>query len=201
MIDDIVFIVDDDPGICDSLRLLLEITGFKALSFGSAEAFLADSSIKQGCLITDVHMPGMSGLDLLEEVASRQFNLAVIVMTGQADIPLAVRAMKAGAIDFLEKPFDGMRLTESVRRALELGKTPPSPKEEGRTARKLLTYLSSRERLVLDRLVEGHPHKAVAEDLGISPRTVEVHRAHIMLKMYASNLADLVRAVMVAQNI
>jgi two-component system response regulator FixJ len=200
MSNEYVFIVDDDPAIRDSIRMLLDAAGLTTRGFNSAEAFLADASTKRGCLIADVRMPGMSGLDLLEEIGCRQLNLPVIVMTGHADIPLAVRAMKAGAADFLEKPFDGARLTESVRRAVELGRRTHPQNEETRTAKKLLTHLSSRERTVLERLVEGQPNKAVAHELGISPRTVEIHRAHIMLKMYASNLADLVRAVLMAQS-
>jgi two-component system response regulator FixJ len=194
---ELVSIVDDEADIRDSLRLLLEAAGFKARTFSSAEAFLAEPSV-QGCLIADVRMPGMSGLELLEETTRRRLHLPVIIITGHADIPLAVRAMKAGAVDFLEKPFSGTRLTESVRRALEMGPRTPPQKEEAQAARKLLTHLSSRERTVLERLVQGHPNKNVAHELGISARTVEIHRAHIMLKMDASSLADLVRAVLTA---
>ena len=199
MSNECVFVVDDDAGIRDSMRILLGASGFKARGFGPAEAFLADNALKRGCLIADVRMPGMSGLELLEELGRRQLHLPVIVMTGHADIPLAVRAMKAGAIDFLEKPLDGKHLMESVRRGLELGTR--SKKEDSKTAKRLLTHLSPRERTVLDKLVQGQPNKIVAHELGISPRTVEIHRAHIMLKMDASNLADLVRTVLVAQNL
>jgi two-component system response regulator FixJ len=200
MTPDCIFIVDDDADVRDSLRLLLNAEGFTTRAFGSAEGFLSDSPEKRGCLIADVRMPGMSGLELLEDVRRRQWHLPVIIMTGHADIPLAVRAMQAGAVDFLEKPFSATRLTESLRRALELGALAHHQEEEARAARKLLTHLSSRERMVLDRLVEGTPNKAVAHELGISARTVEIHRAHIMLKMDASNLADLVRAVLTAQS-
>jgi two-component system response regulator FixJ len=198
MTHDSVFIVDDDTGIRDSLRSLLEAAGFKTCGFISAEGFLADASAKRGCLIADVRMPGMNGLELLGEIRQRQWHLPVIVMTSHADIPLAVRVMKAGAVDFLEKPFASTRLTDSVQRALELG--PGPQKEETRAARKLLTHLSSRERTVLEKLVQGQPNKTVAHELGISARTVEIHRAHIMLKMDASSLADLVRAVLIAQS-
>jgi len=177
----------------------LEAAGFKVFCFGSAEAFLADVTVKRGCLIADIRMPDMGGLALLKEIERRQLRLPVILMTGHADIPLAVQAMRAGASDFLEKPFGGARLTESVKRAVELGCRSPTKKEEARAAKQLLTHLSSRERTVLDRLVEGRPSRSVAHELGISPRTVEIHRAHIMLKMYASNLADLVRTVVKAQ--
>jgi two-component system response regulator FixJ len=200
MSNETVFIVDDDADIRDSLRLLLEAAGHTACGFGSAEEFLADKSAKHGCLIADVRMPGLSGMELLEEITRRQANLPVILITGHADIPLAVRAMKAGAVDFLEKPFGGARLTDSVRRALDLDRRKQTRQDETRAARKLLTHLSSRERTVLERLVQGQPNKSVAHELGISARTVEIHRAHIMLKMDAANLADLVRAVLTAQS-
>ena len=200
MTHDSVFIVDDDADIRDSLRSLLEAAGFKTCGFASAEGFLADASAKRGCLIADVRMPGMSGLELLGEIRQRRWHLPVIVMTGHADIPLAVRVMNAGAVDFLEKPFASTRLTESVQRALELGPGLRPQNEATRTARKLLAHLSSRERTVLEKLVQGQPNKTVAHELGISARTVEIHRAHIMLKMDASSLADLVRAVLTAQS-
>jgi two-component system response regulator FixJ len=200
MSNEYVFIVDDDASVRDSIRMLSEAAGLKTRGFPSAEAFLADASPKRGCLIADVRMPGMSGMELQEEIGRRHPQLPVIVITGHADIPLAVRAMKAGAVDFLEKPFDGARLMESVRRAMELGSKTRSRKEETRAARRLLDHLSQRERTVLDRLVQGQPNKIVAYELGISARTVEIHRAHIMLKMDASSLADLVRAVLMAQS-
>lgn len=197
---DCVFLVDDDADIRASLRLLLTAEGFATSSFAAAEAFLADPGEKRGCLVADVRLPGMSGLELLDEIRRRRLRLGVIIMTGHADIPLAVRAMKAGAVDFLEKPFTAARLTESLRRALALGAEARHHEEESLAARKLLMHLSSRERMVLDRLVQGTPNRTVAHELGISPRTVEIHRAHIMLKMDASNLADLVRAVLTAQD-
>lgn len=200
MSNEYVFIVDDDASIRDSIRMLSQAAGLKTRGFPSAETFLADASPKRGCLIADVRMPGMSGMELQEEIGRRHPQLPVIVITGHADIPLAVRAMKAGAADFLEKPFDGARLMESVRRAMELGSKTRSRKEENRAARRLLDHLSRRERSVLDKLVQGQPNKIVAYELGISPRTVEIHRAHIMLKMDASSLADLVRAVLMAQS-
>lgn len=201
MSDGTVFIVDDDADIRDSLDLLLGAAGFRTRTFSSAEAFLADSGAEGGCLVADVRMPGMSGLELLEEISRRQLRLPVIIMTGHADIPLAVRAMKAGAIDFLEKPFSCALLAESVRRALELDSRTQPHKDQTRDAKRLLTHLSSRERTVLDRLVQGHPNRSVAHELGISSRTVEIHRAHIMLKMDASCLADLVRTVLAAQEL
>ena len=144
-------------------------------------------------------MPDMSGLELQEEVARRHLDLPVIIMTGHGDVPLAVRAMKAGAVDFLEKPFDDEKMLGSVRRALEIGSKARSRKAEAKAAKNLLASLTPRERGVLDKLVQGRSNKVVAYELGISPRTVEIHRAHIMGKMDASSLSDLVRVVLAAE--
>jgi len=190
-----VFIVDDDAGVRDSLRVLLEVAGFRARSFSSAKQFLLDRSAKYGCLIVDIRMPGMGGLELQEEINRRQMELTVIVMTGHGDVPLAVRALKAGAIDFLEKPFAAEAMLASVRRALLAGSQTRSRNAQTKAAKLLLALLTPRERSVLDRLVRGRSNKATADRLGISPRTVEVHRAKIMSKMAASSLSDLVRVV------
>jgi two-component system response regulator FixJ len=199
MSDEHVFIVDDDADIRDSLQLLLEVAGFKVRNFTSAKLFLADDSSKHGCLIADIRMPDMSGLELQEEVARRHLDLPVIIMTGHGDVPLAVRAMKAGAVDFLEKPFDEEKMLTSVRRALEIGSKARSRVAEAKAAKNLLASLTPRERGVLDKLVQGRSNKVVAYELGISPRTVEIHRAHIMGKMEASSLSDLVRVVLAAE--
>jgi two-component system response regulator FixJ len=199
MSDEHVFVVDDDADIRDSMRLLLEVAGFKVCNFTSAKQFLADDAAKHGCLIADIRMPDMSGLELQEEVAKRHLDLPVIIMTGHGDVPLAVRAMKAGAVDFLEKPFDEEKLLTSVRRALEISSNARSRKAEARAAKTLLDSLTPRERGVLDKLVQGRSNKVVAYELGISPRTVEIHRAHIMGKMDASSLSDLVRVVLAAE--
>lgn len=199
MSDEHVFVVDDDADIRDSMRLLLEVAGFKVRNFTSAKQFLADEAAKQGCLIADIRMPDMSGLELQEEVARRHLDLPVIIMTGHGDVPLAVRAMKAGAIDFLEKPFDEEKMLASVRRALEIGSRSRSRNAEAQAAKNLLASLTPRERGVLDKLVQGRSNKVVAYELGISPRTVEIHRAHIMGKMDASSLSDLVRVVLAAE--
>jgi two-component system response regulator FixJ len=199
MSDEHVFVVDDDADIRDSMRLLLEVAGFKVRNFISAKQFLADDGHKHGCLIADIRMPDMSGLELQEEVTRRHIDLPVIIMTGHGDVPLAVRAMKAGAIDFLEKPFDDEKMLASVRRALEIGSKARSRKAEAAAAKNLLASLTPRERGVLDKLVQGRSNKVVAYELGISPRTVEIHRAHIMGKMDASSLSDLVRVVLAAE--
>lgn len=192
-----VFVVDDDPAIRDSLSLLLEASGYTAKPFESATAFLAsDSPGAVGCLIVDVRMPEMDGLTLQEKLAERGSPLQVIVMTGHADIPLAVRAMRAGAVDFLEKPCEEEALLSSVRRALERASTAEGEVKEMRDASARLTLLTERERQVLDLIVAGKANKVIAYDLSISPRTVEIHRARVMEKMKATNLADLVRKVL-----
>jgi two-component system response regulator FixJ len=198
MSDEYVFVVDDDADIRDSMRMLLEVAGYKVRSFTSAKQFLADDFPKHGCLIADVRMPDMSGLELQVEVARRHAGLAVIIITGHGDVPLAVQAMKAGAIDFLEKPFDDDMMMASIRRAMEIGSQARSRTAESNAAKDLLSALTPRERSVLDKLVQGRSNKIVAYELGISPRTVEIHRAHIMTKMEASSLSDLVRLVMAA---
>jgi two-component system, LuxR family, response regulator FixJ len=193
-----VFIVDDDPSIRDSMQLLLEVAGFRVCNFDSAKQFLANDRPKHGCLIADVRMPDMSGLELQEEIIRRHIELPVIIMTGHGDVPLAVRAMKAGAIDFLEKPFNDEILLASVRRALDVGLQTRSRSAETSAAKEALALLTPRERRVLDKLVKGRSNKVAAHELGISPRTVEIHRAHIMDKMEASSLSDLVRVVLTA---
>ena len=198
MSEEYVFVVDDDADIRDSMRMLLEVAGYKVRCFTSAKHFLADEHPKHGCLIADVRMPDMSGLELQVEVTRRHIDLAVIIMTGHGDVPLAVQAMKAGAIDFLEKPFDDDLMMASVRRAMEIGSQARSRTAESNAAKDLLSSLTPRERSVLDKLVQGRSNKIVAYELGISPRTVEIHRAHIMTKMEASSLSDLVRLVMAA---
>lgn len=199
MSDDYVFVVDDDADIRDSMRLLLEVAGFRVRSYTSAKHFLADDHPKHGCLIADVRMPDMSGLELQVEVTRRHIGLPVIIITGHGDVPLAVQAMKAGAVDFLEKPFDDDLMLASVRRAMDLGSQARSRSAEFKAAKNLLCGLTPRERSVLDKLVQGRSNKVVAFELGISPRTVEIHRAHIMTKMEASSLSDLVRLVLAAE--
>ena len=199
MSDEYIFVVDDDADIRDSMHLLLEVAGFKVRSYTSARHFLEDSFPKHGCLIADIRMPDMSGLELQEEVVRRHLDFPVIIMTGHGDVPLAVRAMKAGAVDFLEKPFDDEKLLASVRRALEIGSRARSRNAEAMAAKNLLASLTPRERGVLEKLVQGRSNKVVAHELGISPRTVEIHRAHIMGKMDASSLSDLVRVVLAAE--
>lgn len=194
-----IFVVDDDADVRDSLSALLESAGFTVALFDSANAFLAGYKNESGCcLVTDIRMPGMDGLALQAELVRRAARLPVIIMTGHGDVPLAVRAMKAGAIDFLEKPFDDERLISSVRKALEVGTKVDENSAKVSAANESLASLTDRERDVLLLLVAGHANKIVAHKLDISPRTVEVHRGHIMDKTKARNLADLVRIALAA---
>lgn len=193
-----VFIVDDDAEVRDSLGLLLESAGLRSHSYASAREFLADGMPKAGCVVADIRMPDMSGLELQEEIVRRDAHLPVIIITAHADVPLAVRAMKAGAVDFIEKPFDDRQLITSIRHAFDVGTRTRNRSAETREARGKLSLLTSRERAVLAILVKGRSNKVAAYELGISPRTVEIHRAHIMNKLDASSLSDLVRIVLVA---
>lgn len=189
-----VYVVDDDPDIRDSLAMLLQASGYVTKAFESATSFLSSGAPDTvGCLIVDVQMPEMDGIALQKELVARRSPLQVIVMTGHADIPIAVGAMKAGAVDFLEKPFDEPILLDSVRRALDRASTTGDQVKEARSAAARLALLTERERQVLDLIVAGKANKVIAHELSISPRTVEIHRARVMEKMDAGNLADLVR--------
>ena len=192
-----VFVVDDDRAIRDSLSGLLEASGYRTHAYESAKAFLASADLdSHGCVIADIRMPDMDGLELQAEMNARGSRLQVIVMTGHGDIPLAVRAMKAGAVDFLEKPYDTAVLLEAVRRALLKPRDERSPAEISAEARAQLDSLTPREREVLDMVVAGKLNKSIAYELSISQRTVEVHRARLMKKMGARNMAELMRMML-----
>ncbi|MGE5201285.1 MAG: response regulator FixJ [Acidobacteriota bacterium] len=194
-----VHIVDDDEAVRDSLSALLESMGFTVATYDSAEAFLAAPAASGSCIVVDVRMPGMGGLELQEEIARRGSRIPVIVMTGHADVSLAVRAMKAGAFDFVEKPFDETALVGAIRRACDLGREVARSVAAGTALRERLALLTPREREVLDALVAGKANKIIAYELSISPRTVEIHRARVMEKMQARTLADLVRMTLTSQ--
>jgi two-component system response regulator FixJ len=193
-----VYIVDDDSAVRDSLRMLLESAGHEIRSYNSAQSFLSDAEMESGCLIVDIRMPGMSGLELQEELTRRNVPLPVIVITGHGEVPLAVRAMAAGAVDFIEKPFDDQRMLGSIARALQIGHQKRDQAGAAQAARDLLTLLTPRERDVFDHLVKGSPNKIVGHELGISPRTVEIHRAKVMSKLQARSLSDIVRIALAA---
>ncbi|VFU10077.1 response regulator FixJ [Methylocella tundrae] len=199
--DPVVHLIDDDDGVRQALAFLLTASGFAVRVHESAAAFLdAIATVQPGCVITDVRMPGMDGLELQRQLKARRLGLPVIIMTGHGDVPLAVEAMKAGAIDFLEKPFDDESLLTAVRIALDRHARNARRDDEVTTARAKLASLSARELEVLDGLVAGQPNKTIAYDLNISARTVEVHRANVMTKMGASSLSELVRMVFVVRS-
>lgn len=195
----IVHIVDDDESVRQSLAFLLSTAGMVVRLYESAAAFLeAPDNIQEGCLITDVRMPDMTGIELLHELKVRSISLPTIVITGHGDIPLAVEAMKCGAIDFIEKPFDEEAIIRAVQSAKERVDIRARECEGEAALAAKLTSLSRRERQVLDGLVVGDLNKTIAHNLGISPRTVEVYRAHLMTKMQAKSLSDLVRMALFA---
>jgi two-component system response regulator FixJ len=197
--DAVVYVIDDDDAVRQSLTFLLKTAGLDTRTYESATSFLDHlPQLKTGCIVTDVRMPGMSGLDLLRRLKERQIAVPVIVITGHGDVPLAVEAIKLGAADFLEKPFDDEALLAAINVALR-GQGAIAKREADRSdiAEKLAT-LSNRERQVLEGLIAGLPNKVIAFDHGISPRTVEIYRANVMSKMQAASLSDLVRMALIA---
>jgi two-component system response regulator FixJ len=198
MPDRIVHIVDDDEAVRRSLAFLLGSAGLTVRLYDSASAFLAGlSAVKNGCLVTDVRMPDMTGIELLQQLRSRACTLPAIVITGHGDVALAVEAMKAGAVDFIEKPFDDAAILHAVQSALDRGSS-----REGDDAAVIagkLAILSERERQVLEGLVAGHANKTIGHNLGISPRTVEVYRANLMTKMDARSLSELIRMAIIGE--
>jgi two-component system, LuxR family, response regulator FixJ len=196
----LVHVVDDDAAVRDSLRLLLESAGLSARTYTSATALLAAvPNLGTGCVLTDVRMPELDGLELQRRLAQFDTRLPVIIMTGHADVPIAVEALKAGAADFLEKPFDDAHLLAAVTSAIAASQR--AGEEAAATAEITgrLASLTPREREVLDHLVAGQANKTIAYDLGSSPRTVEVHRARVMEKMGARSLPELVRMTIAAE--
>lgn len=195
--DCVVHIVDDEEAVRNSLAFLLSTSGFAVRPHESATAFLAVApSIGNGCLITDLRMPDMSGVELLQKLRAADAMLPTVVITGHGDVQMAVEAMKNGALDFIEKPFAEDVLIESVNRAVNQASNQQRNDEAVEAVRRRLALLSERERQVLEGVVAGRPNKVIAFELGISPRTVEVHRAGLMGKMQAKTLPELVRMVM-----
>lgn len=194
-----IYVIDDDDAVRQSLEFLLKTAGMPVRGFESAKSFLEVlPQLRSGCIVTDVRMPGMTGIDLLKHVKERDIDIPVIVITGHGDISLAVEAMKIGAVDFLEKPFDDDQLLAAVRSALDKEANAAGHKAELAGIHDKLAALSNRERQVLEGLVAGNANKTIAFDLGISPRTVEIYRANLMTKMSANSLSDLVRMAMTA---
>jgi len=195
----VVYVVDDDEAVRESLSALLEAKEHTVRTFGLARDFLAAApTLRPGCLIADIRMPGMDGLELQRELTARSFTFPLIVITGHGDVPLAVRAMKAGAIDFIEKPFAMDAIMASVESALNRLAETAEPDPLATTAAARLALLSPREREVLQGLLAGLPNKSIAYDLAISPRTVEIHRARVMDKMGARSLSELIRMSLAA---
>jgi two-component system, LuxR family, response regulator FixJ len=196
---EMVHVIDDDEAVRESMSFLFRTAKIEVTSYSSASTFLdVLPTTNLGCIVTDVRMPGMSGIELLRRLKELGIGVPVIVITGHGDVPLAVEAMKYGAVDFLEKPFDDEVLLQAVRAALRQQAGEARRQTERAEIETRLAALSSRERDVLGGLVAGHANKQIAYDLGISPRTVEIYRANLMDKMKAASLSDLVRMALVA---
>ncbi|HWS11954.1 MAG TPA: response regulator [Rhodocyclaceae bacterium] len=197
----VIHVVEDEPDVRDALAMLVRSVGYRAQTYPNADEFLARYRPEHaGCLLADVRMPGMSGLELQERLSREDPALPAIIMTGHGDVPMAVRAMKAGAFDFIEKPFNDQvlldRLAEAIAQARRSGDTAAGR----RLAAARYAQLTPREREVMAGIVAGRLNKLIADDLGLSVRTVEIHRAHIMEKMQASSLSALVRMAMLLEN-
>jgi two-component system response regulator FixJ len=191
---DKVYVIDDDPAMRDSLDFLLGSAGFSVRVFDSAQVFLNElAKLDPGCVVTDVRMPGIDGMELLRQLNSGARKLPVIVMTGHGDVPLAVEAMKLGALDFLEKPFEDDRLIGMIETALTEQQSGSKNEAVSADLSARVASLTQRERQVMQGLVTGHSNKTIAREYNISPRTVEVYRANVMTKMQAGNLSELVR--------
>ena len=189
-----VFVVDDDPAVRDSLRWLFESVGLAVETFATAEEFLNGCHpARPGCLLLDVRMPGMSGLNLQDELVARHFTLPTIIITGYAEVATAVRALKTGAIDFIEKPFSDELLLERIRHAISADRQEREAQAQRADVAARFALLTARERSVMELVIAGKANKVVAAELGLSPKTVEVHRANVMKKMQAQSVADLVR--------
>ncbi|MDX1823712.1 MAG: response regulator transcription factor [Thiohalomonadales bacterium] len=193
----IVHIVDDDRAIRDSLKFLMKSVGFESQTYESAETFLDQADFdRPGCLVVDIRMQGMSGLELQQVLNERSIHLPVIVITGHGDIPMAVQAMKAGAIDFLEKPFDNEFLVMRIRQCLKEATKKQDKESKTAKAKAQLAQLTPREVEVMNLLVAGKHNKVIANELNISVRTAEAHRAKVMKKLQADSLSDIVRVAL-----
>jgi two-component system response regulator FixJ len=192
----VVYVVDDDEAVRDSLKLLLESVDLKCRTYASASDFLQEHDPDQhSCLVADIRMPGMSGLDLQEALNRRSSTIPVLFITGHGDVPMAVDAMKSGALDFIQKPFRDQDLLDRIHEALERDEQRREDNREAAELRGRMARLTARETEVMHRVVQGQANKVIALDLGVSQRTVEIHRARVMQKMGARSLAELVRMV------
>jgi two-component system response regulator FixJ len=192
-----VYVIDDDEAMRDSLNFLLDSSGFVATLFETAQQFLdALPQLAFGCVVSDVRMPGIDGIELLKRLKAQQRSFPIVVMTGHGDVPLAVEAMKLGAMDFLEKPFDDARLIAMIETALRLAEPAARNDAAAQDISARIASLSPRERQVMEGLVAGLSNKLIAREYDISPRTIEVYRANVMTKMHANSLSELVRFAM-----
>ena len=192
-----VFVVDDDQAMRNSLKWLIESVGVRVESFASADEFLAGYQPgRSGCLVLDVRMPGMSGLDLQEYLVEHNIQIPAVIITGHGDVPMAVRAMKSGAIDFIEKPFNDEVLLDAIRRAIAYEEQQRSHYSENLRIKERLAHLTPREHEVMEMVTDGRSNKEIANSLGVSAKTIEAHRARVMEKMQAGSLAELVRMVL-----
>lgn len=199
MTDRLVHIIDDDEAMRDSLVFLLDTAGMRTRASDSAKAFLKTLPDPElGCIVTDIRMPDMTGLDLVKVLKTEGRDYPVIVITGHADVALAVEAMKAGVVDFIEKPFDDEALLAAIKVAMDRHTADDTVNPERRAIAERLAELSPRERDVLRGVIDGKPNKVIAHEHGISPRTVEVYRANLMTKMRAASLSELVRMALLA---
>lgn len=198
--DPVVYVIDDDDAARHSLEFLIDCAGIAVRSFPSADAFLAAAPpLDHACIVTDVRMPGMNGIELAQALHLRGAAAPVIVITGHADVPMAIQAMKAGVADFIEKPFDDDAILSAIRGAISRLMNRDQAQAERQNILDRLATLSPRERDVLNGLVAGHANKVIAYDLNISPRTVEVYRANAMMKTGAKSLSELVRMTTIAE--
>lgn len=195
----IVFVVDDDQAMRNSLKWLIESVGMKVETYVSADEFIRNYYPgRAGCLLLDVRMPGMSGLELQEHFVKHQINIPIIIITGHGDVPMAVRALKSGAVDFIEKPFNDELLLESIRNALNLDVEQRAVQAERAEIATRLANLTPREHEVMEMVTDGRSNKEIAQTLGVSSKTVEAHRSRVMEKMLADSLADLVKMAVAA---
>ncbi len=193
----IIFIIDDDDEVRDAIAFLMESVGLQAETYSSAEIFSDSFDLSRpGCIILDIRMKGMSGLMLQEHLAEQVIHPPIIFITGHGDVPMAVKAIKAGAIDFIQKPFNDQVLLDSVYRAIEVDEQQRGKAQKHAEIKHKMERLTPREREVLDLVVKGHRNKIIADELHISQSTVEVHRSRVMEKMEASSLSDLMRMVL-----
>jgi two-component system response regulator FixJ len=196
----LIHLVDDDDSVRRSAAFMLKTSGFQVKSYASGTELLKDArKLERGCILLDIRMPGLDGLEVQQELQNLGIDLPVVIMTGHGDIPLSVRAMKAGAIDFIEKPFEKAALLSAIEESFASMARSDSGRERAKNATVRLQALTPRERDVLDGLARGLPNKTIAYDLGISPRTVEIHRANLMAKLDVRSLSEALRLAFAAE--